>query len=293
MTQPPDTTRPGFSVIAAIGGLLVGIGAVILAFVLFMVFGTALIQGSHQQSLRTEFERVFPAPGHTAPGPPRTVAVATPPPLGAPVAQIQIPAISLNMIVVQGTSEPDLEQGPGHYVGTPLPGEPGNVAIAGHRTTWARPFYNANELVPGDPIVMTTNRGVFTYSVRRVFAVDPSDVSVLDPTTTPSLTLTTCNPRYSASQRLIVRAVLTGSSVTPITKVRTITHYTVIVSQRRPSPWPAIALGIATILAVIGTIIAFRRPSHAWLVTTIGGIATVVLLFATFAYLAPLLPPNL
>lgn len=94
MTQPPDTTRPGFSVIAAIGGLLVGIGAVILAFVLFMVFGTALIQGSHQQSLRTEFERVFPAPGHTAPGPPRTVAAATPPPLGAPVAQIQIPAIS-------------------------------------------------------------------------------------------------------------------------------------------------------------------------------------------------------
>jgi sortase A len=293
MMRPPDATRPGFSIIASIGGLLVGAGAVILAFVLFMTFGTALIQGSHQQSLRTEIERVLPAPGHTVPGPPRTIAPVAPPPLGAPVAQIQIPAISLNMIVVQGTAEPDLEQGPGHYVGTPLPGEPGNVAIAGHRTTWARPFYNANALVPGDPIIVTTNRGVFTYSVRRVFIVDPSDVSVLKPTATPSLTLTTCNPRFSASQRLIVRAVLTASSVTPVAKVRTITHYSVIVSQRRPSPWPAILLGLATLVAVIGTVIAFRRPSHAWPVTVLGGLASIGLLLATFAYVAPLLPPNL
>ena len=222
MTQPPDTTRPGFSIIATIGGLLVGIGAVILAFVLFMVFGTALIQGSHQQSLRTEFERVFPAPGHTAPGPPRTVAAATPPPLGAPVAQIQIPALSLNMIVVQGTSEPDLEQGPGHYVGTPLPGEPGNVAIAGHRTTWGHPFNRLDQLRLGQAIIVTTPQGRFTFRVQWIAVVAPTDLAIITHTTGASLTLTTCNPKYSAATRLVVHAALAGVGVPTVHELQTL-----------------------------------------------------------------------
>ena len=125
---------------------------------------------------------------------------------GNPVGLMRIAKIGLDKVIVQGTSTNDLRQGPGHYPGTPLPGEVGNAAIAGHRTTYGAPFYNLDELVPGDPIVITTVQGTFTYSVTGTVIVSPNDTSVVDNTTFPELTLTTCNPRFSASQRLVVHA---------------------------------------------------------------------------------------
>jgi sortase A len=117
-----------------------------------------------------------------------------------------VPAISLSQYVVEGTTESTLGEGPGHYVGTALPGYTGNVAIAGHRTTYGAPFNRLGQVVPGDLIYLTTMSGErFTYRVLHApLAVAPSDVAVLDSFSDNRVTLTTCNPEFSASQRLVV-----------------------------------------------------------------------------------------
>jgi sortase A len=130
-------------------------------------------------------------------------------PTGAAVARLEIPAISLDKYVVQGTSEADLAQGPGHYPQTVMPGQVGNAAIAGHRTTYGAPFFRLNNLQKGDPIYITVTSGqTYRYLVTTSEVVSPNDVSVLDPSTTAELTLTTCNPRFSATNRLVVVAKL-------------------------------------------------------------------------------------
>ncbi len=116
--------------------------------------------------------------------------------MGKGIGYLVIPKIAVNFVVVEGVGEPQLQGGPGHYPGTSLPGQPGNAAIAGHRTTYAAPFYNLNELTPGDPIYALTSQGLFRYNVVSQQAVAPTDVAVLDQSATPELTLTTCNPRW-------------------------------------------------------------------------------------------------
>ncbi len=128
----------------------------------------------------------------------------TQPAVGQPIGIIAIPKLGVDDVVVQGYGESQLQGGPGHYPSTSLPGQAGNAAIAGHRTTFAAPFYNLNQLDPGDPIFVLTSQGLFRYDVARSEIVSPTDSAVLDASTTPELTLTTCNPRYSASQRLVV-----------------------------------------------------------------------------------------
>jgi sortase A len=128
---------------------------------------------------------------------------------GTPLGELTIAAAGVeDDVVVQGTDELDLEEGPGHYLGTALPGEPGNVAIAGHRTTWLRPFYNLQALGPGDPIVLRVGQLRYVYGVVEVTAVLPSDAGVIGRRPGWWLTLTTCTPRYSAAQRLVVHAQL-------------------------------------------------------------------------------------
>jgi sortase A len=111
------------------------------------------------------------------------------------------------MAVVEGVAPDDLKKGPGHYPGTSLPGAEGNMGIAGHRTTYARPFWALDRLEAGDRIYVDTRGGRFIYRVEWARVVDPNQVEVLDPTSAPSLTLTTCHPKFSAAQRLVVRAV--------------------------------------------------------------------------------------
>nr|MBA2529402.1 class E sortase [Euzebyales bacterium] len=117
------------------------------------------------------------------------------------------------LYVVEGTSVPALRQGPGHYVGTALPGQLGNFAVAGHRTTYGAPFYHLDDLRSGDEVLVTDRNGRrYTYRVRTQEVVAPGDSWVTGPdpleTGRPTLTLTTCNPRFSAAQRLIVFAEL-------------------------------------------------------------------------------------
>ncbi|HXX89077.1 MAG TPA: class E sortase [Acidimicrobiales bacterium] len=136
---------------------------------------------------------------------------------GRPVGRIDIPAIGADFVVVQGVSASDLASGPGHYPGTPMPCSAGNAGIAGHRTTFLHPFYALDELRPGDVITITTPTESCAYRVDAPpFAVAPTDTGVLHGTPgDATLTLTTCTPRGSAAQRLIVTAALVPGSLRP------------------------------------------------------------------------------
>lgn len=133
---------------------------------------------------------------------------------GESLTRLIIPSLDVDVIVVQGTSPRALRAGAGHYPETPLPCQLGNMAIAGHRTTYGRPFHNIDMLAPGDDIILETPVGTCTYKVNKEpFVVEPTDFSVLDRTSTGTLTLTTCHPKNSAAKRLIVQADLQGPAV--------------------------------------------------------------------------------
>ena len=134
---------------------------------------------------------------------------------GDALTRLQIPKLDVDVIVVEGTSLAALRAGAGHYPRTALPGEPGNVAIAGHRTTYGRPFRELDSLVAGDKVVLTTPIGRHVYEVTgRPWIVAPDDWSVVTryPKRGSFLTLTSCHPEGSAAYRIVARARLVRSS---------------------------------------------------------------------------------
>jgi len=157
---------------------------------------------------------------------------------GDPLGRIQIPKIGANFVIVQGTDAGDLREGPGHYVNTPLPGEPGTVALAGHRTTFLAPFRDIDELKRTDPIHVVMPYGDFVYSVERTRVVDPSATWVMRKIGYDRLVLTACHPLYSASQRIVQsRSVPTMRiSFSPIDSMRMFAS-TGIVVLRSTTPW--------------------------------------------------------
>jgi sortase A len=204
------------------GRCFLGLGVLLLLFVAFQLWGTGILEARHQAALRQQFETelhiVHTRPTHSGSGD-GTPADTTPslpaapgerPADGRPVAIVEIPKINLDVVVVAGTSTADLTLGPGLYPGSPLPGQKGNSAIAGHRTTFGAPFYSLNRVGTGDPIYVTTLQGRFRFVVSDTEVVDPYDVAVVASTSSPSLTLTTCDPPFSAAERLVVHARLIG-----------------------------------------------------------------------------------
>lgn len=127
---------------------------------------------------------------------------------GEGFARIVASKIGLDAVVFEGVDTETLKLGPGHMPGTPLPGQPGNAVISGHRTTYGRPFYDLDLLEPGDRIAVETVIGTSVYEVRASFLVEPTDVWVTANKDGGWLTLTTCNPKFSARERLIVTAEL-------------------------------------------------------------------------------------
>jgi sortase A len=202
------------------GQLFITAGLVILLFVVYEQWWTGFTTKRDQHRLITTLQQEWK----------HGITVKNPP-FGSGIAILRIPRFGSKyvFVIVQGTSTADLEKGPGHYAGTAMPGQIGNFTVAGHRTTYLHPFYNINELRPGDPIVIETRTRWLTYTVENIpgtsaryqeivspddFPVsypvpDQSDPSL--PATQRVLTFTSCNPRYSAAQRIIVHALLTGS----------------------------------------------------------------------------------
>jgi sortase A len=123
-------------------------------------------------------------------------------------ARLVVPSLRLEAIVFEGVGTETLSKGPGHMPGTPIPGQPGNSVISGHRTTYGRPFYDFDLLAAGDRIEIETSIGIHVYEVRESFIVEPTEIWVTDDRPGAWLTLTTCHPRFSARQRLIITAEL-------------------------------------------------------------------------------------
>jgi sortase A len=205
-------------ILGGIGRALIAFGVLLLLFVAYQLWGTGIHERRAQADLRRDLDALFgeleddPAPivePDGGPGPTTTTTEPPlPPPEGEAVAVIRIPKIGLEKAVVEGVRVADLKKGPGHYPKTPMPGQPGNAAVAGHRTTYGAPFYRLDEMDPGEEIFVRTVQGEFRYVVETVEVVRPDQVEVLDQTDEARLTLTTCEPRFSARQRLIVSAVL-------------------------------------------------------------------------------------
>lgn len=127
---------------------------------------------------------------------------------GDALGRIRIPSIGASFVVVNGTDHDDLTKGPGFYPGQPLPGLPGTVAIAGHRTTYLAPFRHIDELDRGDRIVLEMPYGRFEYAVQKQRIVLPTALWVLRRVGYDRLVLSACHPLYSASHRIIVFARL-------------------------------------------------------------------------------------
>jgi len=243
------------------------VGGFILLFVAWQLWGTAISQHHAQTQLKAEFDaavRTHHVPKATASGPTLVAAsVKVPsPPDGSVVARLQIPAIGLDQYVVAGTSADQLSQGPGHYDGTAMPGQAGNVAIAGHRTTHGAPFNRLGQLVHGDRIILTDLSGQdFTYVVSGTpQAVSPNDVAVLNYFGDDRITLTTCTPEFSAAQRLIVVGQLKEPVATPHTTLAS-KHVSYHIANSNTASWdwsllPAIGVELSLLL-LLG--LSYRR----------------------------------
>ncbi len=208
-----------------VGRSLIVIGALTLLFVAFQLWGTGFVQAQEQDALKDEIEQQLAGSEHDRAGDAgatatttstssTTTALSSPAPgAGEALGVLEIPAVGVDQAIVEGVDRDSLRKGPGHYPHSPLPGHAGNVSIAGHRTTYGAPFFDLDRLAPGDEIHVETLEGRFTYVVREQLVTAPDDVSVISATEDDRLTLTTCNPKYSAAERLIVVAELRGDPV--------------------------------------------------------------------------------
>src|ERR1700728_1217067 len=297
-------------VVDIIGRVLIGLGVLLLLFTAYQIWGTSVQEAHTQSGLRTQLQQqtnndaVRRALAQEAAldklptGPPVAAPTTTAPAEGEPIGDIRIPAIGINQVVVEGTNTPDLRKGPGHYTGTPMPGQVGNASIAGHRTTYGHPFYNLDSVKVGDPIVLTTLQGIFVYDATKSFVVSPSDTTVVDNVIDNQLTLTTCNPRFSATSRLVVQADLAHSQLFPNSGLPVRTLHADPKSQSLAgnsgvSLTDALFWGFVTALVIAGIFFAawrFRRQR--WVIYGVGAVGTLVLLWFFFGALSPLLPAS-
>ncbi len=291
-------------VVRGTGKTLISSGVLILLFVAYQLWGTGLHEARAQNDLEESFSRIsvpttVPSAQTTEPTIPPTTL---PPQVGDAIGRIVIPKANIDKYIVEGVGVEDLKKAPGHYPGTPMPGEPGNAAIAGHRTTYGAPFYDLSDLVLGDSIMVTTGVGEFRYEVIDTQIVSPDAVEVLNPTDDNRLTLTTCNPRYSAAERLIVSARLVttpvtpppppeGSVVTPPTELAA--DGLAGLSGDSAARGPAVGWGILCAAVWLATWWLSRLWDRGWMAYLVGTPIFLGVLFVFFENFARLLPSNI
>ena len=242
--------RDWYWFLGRLGQALITLGILMFLFVGYQLWGTGIEESQAQDRLASQFERlntqaIITVPSSSDDGTssvPSDTTDSNAPLIvdeGDAIAVIDIPRIGVTKYVVAGVASDDLKKGPGHFPSTPQPGHLGNMAIAGHRTTYGEPFRNIDQLELGDEIIVTDIQGrEFTYVVDSQKIVGPSDSYVVA-TTDPNvarLTLTTCHPEFSASERLIVSAVLDTAVSTPVDDKPFVYAKFVDADERRPLP---------------------------------------------------------
>jgi sortase A len=297
-------------VIGAAGRVFITAGLLILLFVAYQLWGTNILEARAQSELRDDFEARLEETSGTSTGDDGTTGTTTPttttlpapppiPPDGEAVGIIRIPKLGVDKVVVEGTTVADLRKGPGHYSGTPLPGQIGNAAIAGHRTTYGAPFGSIDQLVEGDIITVETLSGSFDYRVMKdgVFVVKPSQTEVLEPTPSEAtLTLTSCNPKYSARERLVVKAEFDlranqPQPQAPPTETRRPKELDAGLSGAHDSKAPTYLWALIT--AIVGGLwwLVFHRYRR-WTTWVAGAIVFAPVLLVFYVFLERVLPSN-
>jgi sortase A len=339
-------------VLGAVGRTLITAGTLILAFVAYQLWGTGLQEAKAQKALSKDFAAQLaavdqttttsttapPSTTTTAPaeGTTPTIAVEKSEPVtqdlplpaeGDPVAKIRIPSIGVNRTVVSGVALSQLKRGPGHYPETPLPGQKGNVAIAGHRTTYGQPFHNIDKVKKGDQIIFDTLQGTFVYEATDTIIVKPSQTEILEDKGDNRITLIACHPKYSAKERIILVGKLVGKPAPMLTgqqeaqdEAREKGHDDALaegasidggLSGTAVSKWPAVfwglvAAGIWLVTWIVQTLLRRRiraqapegeRPTRAqrlltWTPYLVGVPIFMVALYVFFENFGRLLPGN-
>ena len=295
MNQAAEDTKPREPgrldrALGVIGKSFITTGVLLLAFVAYQLWGTGLAESRAQADLKKEFARELTAQRSTLPK------------FGKPVTRIQIDAIDVDKIVVAGTTYAALEKGPGLFDGSPLPGQFGNVAIAGHRTSYGAPFGRINELKAGDEIVLTRAGDTFTYIVSEdPFIVKPTAIEVVKTfeKQTARLTLVTCHPKWTSKNRLIVKATLVSTETpqAPTEYAPAAQEPTEVLSGgwfHDPDAIPGVIM-LAMVLVTIA-VLAQRltaRGRRAWKVYSVAVVAFAPTLFVFFGFLTRLLPANI
>ena len=281
----PRTARRFDAVLGVVGKIFIATGVLMLLFVGYQLWGTGLSEQRAQDDLRRTFMSQAPAI----------------PSYGDPVTRIEISKIGVSKIVVAGVDFKALQKGPGLFDGSPLPGQLGNVAIAGHRTSYGAPFSRINELTLGDEIILTRAGSTFTYIVSEIpFVVKPSQVEVVKTVdrTTSQLTLVTCHPKWTSAQRMIVKAKL-DSAITP-QPATVYSPTTVAVAGGFDAGWfhdPGAIPGalLLLVLLLVMTYVAttsVKRGRSAWVVYPVTAVVFLPALFVFFGFLTRLLPAN-
>lgn len=223
--QPPSRARRAAlralsTALIVAGALLLADGAVTLLWQEPLSSVYASIQQAQLRDRLAQLERTpvtsaeervlkrLPDPGRRLAFSARALARRTRP--GDPLGRLRVPRLGLSTVLVEGTGAGQLRRGPGHYPGTALPGRPGTVAIAGHRTTYGAPFRHIDRLRPGDVIQAAMPYGTFTYRVERTRIVAPTAVWVTQSVGYDRVVLSACHPLYSAAKRIVVFARLTA-----------------------------------------------------------------------------------
>jgi sortase A len=289
-------------VLGGLGRVMMTAGTLILLFVAYQLWGTGLRTAQAQNDLEAEFdeqaaafaaENPEPAPTPEGAADPAGTVIPPVPETGDVVGRIEIPAIGENWMFLEGVGLDVLKDGPGHYGGTPLPGEEGNASIAGHRTTYGQPFHNIDQLGPGDEIIVTYITGAqFVYEYRETEIVAPDRVDVIEATDDDRLTLTACHPKYSAAERIVVRSALVGEPLPPQPvddRAEPVGLGVESLDGESVSRWPAVLWGVAAAL-VFAAIWAVGRWWRRIPAYVIGAPVFLVVLFLFFENFSRLLP---
>lgn len=303
-------------VVGAIGRFMMRAGVLVLLFVAYQLWGTGLTTDRAQDRLQNEFAAQLAdattttTAAATTPSASPTVSAPSdlpPPNPGDPVGRIEIPAIGVDFIALQGVDLKWLQEGPGHFPQTPMPGQPGNVALAGHRTTYKAPFNRLDELQPGDEITFETVQGRFVYRVDAHetqpgeppsghFIVKPTQIEILDQDGTNRVTLMACNPKYSAKERIVVTATLESppAAATPLPEpndagVTTDATADALAGGDSSARLPAVLWSVLALLIWFATWFVARRwkklPAY-----LIGVPIFAIVLFVAYQNIARLLP---
>lgn len=286
MSLTENTSGPRLNkTLDIVGRTLIGVGLFLLSFVAYQLWGTGLAESRSQGSLSTEFQSQKPGV----------------PSYGGVVGQIEIPAIDVKKWIVAGVDYKSLERGPGLFPKSPLPGQFGNVALAGHRTTYGAPFGRINELNTGDIIRFVTKQGTFVYNVNgppKIIAASETSVVKTTDTTRSIVTLVSCHPKWTSEKRIIVVGEL-QSSVTPQPATTFVAKdsSSEVLSEgwfHDPSVWPVvIALALLLIAIALAGVFAVRKGFSRKIVYPLDLLVFLPVLFFFFQQLTHLLPTNL